>query len=190
MICEQRTMLPIRGEFKTREEDNDLLIEGYFSVFNSPYLLWDGCTEYIAPGAFADTLGEDIRALTNHDTTLVLGRNRAGTLTLREDDHGLWGSIRINRDDQDAMNTYRRVQRRDVDQCSFGFVILDEERRVLDNGNVEYIIKKVRLLEVSVVTFPAYEETSVSARAKQEEHIKARALSEQREALRRKLKGA
>ena len=61
---------------------------------------------------------------------------------------------------------------------------------MLDNGNVEYIIKKVRLLEVSVVTFPAYEETSVSARAKQEEHIKARALSEQREALRRKLKGA
>lgn len=189
MRPEQRTMVPVRGGFKTREEGDELHIEGYFSVFNSPYVICDGLTEKIAPGAFSDTLGEDIRALTNHDTTLVLGRNKAGTLELREDSHGLWGSVLLNREDQDAMNLYRRVQRGDVDQCSFGFFIESERRDVLPDGGVEYTIEKVRLLEVSVVTFPAYEETSVSARTRQEETIRRRMLDEAREDLRRKLKG-
>lgn len=190
MKPEQRTMAPMRNGFTTREEGEDLRIEGYFSVFNSPYHIMDGVSEKIAPGAFADTLGEDIRALTNHDATLVLGRNKAGTLELREDSHGLWGSVRINREDQDAMNLYRRVERGDVDQCSFGFFIESERRDVLPDNSVEYIIERVRLLEVSVVTFPAYEETSVSTRARQEEEIRRRALEEQRAALREKLKGA
>lgn len=189
MMLERRTMVPIHGGFQTREEGEDLHIEGYFSVFNSPYHIMDGVSEKIAPGAFSDTLGGDIRALTNHDTTLVLGRNKSGTLDLREDAHGLWGSVRINREDQDAMNLYRRVQRGDVDQCSFGFFVESERRDVLPDGSVEYTIEKVRLLEVSVVTFPAYEETSVSARARQEEDIRRRTLDEARESLRRKLKG-
>ena len=182
-------MVPVPGSFQTRAEGEELYIEGYFAVFNSAYDICPGVVEEVAPGAFSDTLGEDIRALTNHDTTLVLGRNKAGTLTLREDSHGLWGSIRINREDLDAMNLYRRVQRGDVDQCSFGFVILDERREVLPEGSVRYVILKVKLFEVSVVTFPAYEETSVSARANQEEHIRQRLFSERKEALRQKLKG-
>lgn len=189
MALEQRTMIPINGSFSTREVENDLFIEGYFSVFNSPYEICPGLEEVISPGAFTDTLGEDIRALTNHDTTLVLGRNKAGTLTLREDSHGLWGSIRINQEDQDAVNLYRRVQRGDVDQCSFGFEILDERREVLADGTVRYVILKVRLHEVSVVTFPAYEATSVSAREKQEETIRQRLLAERKEALRKKMRG-
>ena len=149
----------------------------------------EGVREKIASGAFSETLGEDIRALTNHDTTRVLGRTKSGTLELREDSHGLWGSVRINRDDQDAMNLYRRVQRGDVDQCSFGFFVESERRDVLPDGSVEYIIEKVRLLEVSVVTFPAYEETSVNARRRQEDDIRRRLLEEERIALRQKLKG-
>ncbi len=189
MRPEQRTMVPIQSGFQTREDGNELHIEGYFSVFNSPYEIVDGLTEKVAPGAFSETLGEDIRALTNHDTTLVLGRNKAGTLELREDAHGLWGSVRINREDQDAMNLYRRVQRGDVDQCSFGFFIESERRDVLPDGSVEYTIERVRLLEVSVVTFPAYEATSVSARERQEADIRRRLLEEERTALRKKLKG-
>lgn len=189
MALEQRTMIPINGSFSTREVENDLFIEGYFSVFNSPYEICPGLEEVISPGAFTDTLGEDIRALTNHDTTLVLGRNKAGTLTLREDSHGLWGKIRINQDDGDAMNLYRRVQRGDVDQCSFGFFIDKEDREVLPDGTVRYTILKVRLLEVSVVTFPAYEETSVSARIRQEETIRKRTFAERKAALLKKLKG-
>lgn len=190
MELNRRTMIPLQSEFTAREAEDELYIEGYFSVFGAPYHIMAGVDEQIAPGAFADTLGEDIRALTNHDTTLVLGRNKAGTLTLREDSHGLWGSIRINREDQDALNLYRRVQRGDVDQCSFGFYILDEERIVNADGSVLYLIKKVRLLEVSVVTFPAYEATAVSAREAQEADIRRRTLEEKREALRAKLKGA
>ena len=190
MELEFRTMVASRGDYHTRDEDGELYVEGYFSVFNSSYVIMDGVTETVAPGAFSDTLGEDIRALTNHDTTLVLGRSKAGTLALREDSHGLWGSIRINQADTDAMNLYNRVKRGDVDQCSFGFFILAEERRVLENGDVQYVILKVRLVEVSVVTFPAYEATSVSARARQEEDIRRRAFAERKEKLRELLKGA
>ena len=189
MALERRTMVPVSGGFSTRAEENELYIEGYFAVFNSVYEMYAGVVEEVAPGAFANTLGEDVRALTNHDTTLVLGRNKAGTLTLREDSHGLWGSISINQEDQDAVNLYRRVQRGDVDQCSFGFEILDERRDVLADGTVCYVILKVRLHEVSVVTFPAYEATSVSAREKQEETIRQRLLAERKEALRKKMRG-
>ena len=185
---EQRTLLPGLNQFATRAEGEDLYIEGYFSVFNSSYPIIDGVEEQIAPGAFADTLGGDIRALINHDTSLVLGRTKSGTLTLREDNRGLWGSVRINPEDQDAVNLYRRVQRGDVDQCSFGFYIEAETREVLENGTVRYTINKVRLLEVSVVTFPAYEETSVSARGRQEAAIRDRELSEWRIATLKKLK--
>ena len=87
------------------------------------------------------------------------------------------------------MNLYRRVQRGDVDQCSFGFSVESERRDVLPDGSVEYTLEKVRLVEVSVVTFPAYEETSVSARRRQESDIKQRMLAETREALRKKLRG-
>ena len=189
MKLEKRTMVPAQGDFSTRAEGDDLYIEGYFAVFNSTYEICPGIVEIIAPGAFADTLGEDIRALTNHDTTLVLGRNKAGTLTLKEDTHGLWGSIRINSSDSDAVNTHSRVARGDVDQCSFGFYIKKEDREVLPDGTVRYTILKVRLLEVSVVTFPAYEETSVSARTRQEETIRKRLFAERKESLRKKLKG-
>ena len=87
------------------------------------------------------------------------------------------------------MNLYRRVQRGDVDQCSFGFFIESERRDVLPDGTVEYTIEKVRLVEVSVVTFPAYEETSVNARKRQEDDLRRRLLEEQRETLRKKLRG-
>lgn len=101
----------MESDFVTGEDDSDLYIEGYFAVFNSNYELWKGATESIAPGAFASTMGEDIRALIDHETRLVLGRNKAGTLELREDSHGLWGKVKINPNDTDAMNLYERVKR-------------------------------------------------------------------------------
>lgn len=158
-----RQMRTIASEFKTREDGEEKRIEGYFAVFNSNYEIMPRMSESIAPGAFADTLGGDIRALIDHETMYVLGRNKAGTLELREDAHGLWGSILLNPNDQDAMNLYARVQRGDVDQCSFGFDILAESE-VHENGNVHWTIEKVKLYEVSCCTFPAYAETSIQAR--------------------------
>lgn len=152
-------------QFRTRDDGDDLVIDGYFAVFDSPYVLWDGATEIVKPGAFAGCLSGDIRALIDHDTRLVLGRTKAGTLTLREDARGLYGTIKINRDDADAMSLYARVQRGDVDQCSFGFDIEEETFVDLGGGQCRWEINKVNpLYEVSVVTYPAYEETAVKAR--------------------------
>lgn len=189
MDREKRQMRCVTSEFNTREDGGDLFIEGYFAVFNSNYDIWQGASESIAPGAFSDTLGRDIRALIDHETRLVLGRNKAGTLELREDSHGLWGRIRINPKDQDAMNLYERIKRGDVDQCSFGFDIIKEDTEVREDGSVHWTIKKVELYEVSVVTFPAYEETSVSARKKDFEEIIKRKADEWRETTLKRLKG-
>ena len=171
-----------------RPADGKLYIEGYFAVFDSPYPLWDGAEEVVKPGAFEGVLTQDVRALVNHDTTLVMGRTTAGTLLLKQDDTGLWGQIEVNRDDTDAMNLYARVQRGDVSQCSFGFDIERETFVDLGDGRCRWEIEKVNpLYEVSVCTFPAYEATSVSARRQQLETIKQRETQVWRENMKKRL---
>ena len=186
--CDRR-MRTVSTEFLTREDGEDLKIEGYFAVFDSVYEIAPGMSESIAPGAFTKTLSGDIRALTNHDTTLVLGRTKAHTLELREDSHGLWGSISINPKDADAMNLYERVKRGDVDQCSFGFNIRSEDTDIREDGSVHWTLREVDLFEVSACTFPAYEETSISARSQQRDEIQKRSMQTWRENAMKKLKG-
>ena len=123
----------------------------------------------------------------NHDARLVLGRNKSGTLDLRIDSRGLWGSVKVNEKDVDAMNLYERVKRGDVDQCSFGFNILAEETEFRDDGSIKWIIKEIDLHEVSVVTFPAYEETGVQARHKDLKQMKQRMKEEKKLRLRERL---
>ena len=176
------------ADYQTREEDGKQYIEGYFAVFNSIYDIAPGMTESIAPGAFTDTLNRDIRCLTDHDTRLVLGRTTANTFELRETEHGLWGRVLINPNDQDAVNTKARVDRKDVSQASFGFDILDEDTEIREDGSVHWTIRKVKLYECSVVTFPAYKETSLAARAEQRDEIKRRDLMAWREKTMRRLK--
>lgn len=173
--ADKRELRMINTEFETREDGGDLTIEGYFAVFNSNYEIFPGATESIAPGAFAEALSGDVRALVNHDTTLVLGRNKANTLELKEDARGLWGKVRVNPNDTSAMDLYERVKRGDVDGCSIGFDIAEEETEFLENGDVHWTIKKVMpLYEVSCCTFPAYQETNISARTEQLDEIKKR----------------
>lgn len=162
--------------FQTREEGAERRIEGYFAVFGSDYDLWPGASESVDPHAFDGALDDDIRALIDHEKRLVLGRTTAGTLSLRVDEHGLWGSVLVNPDDQDAMNLYARVQRGDVSQCSFGFDITDEEYEHRADGTDHWTIKGVKLYEVSVCTFPAYRETEVQARRDDLRNIRARQL--------------
>lgn len=173
---EMRALQLRSGEFQTREDSGELTIEGYFAVFNSNYEIFDGASESIAPGAFDSSMSGDIRALTNHDTTLVLGRTKANTLELKTDSHGLWGRVRINPNDSEAMNTYERVKRGDVDQCSIGFMIRSQETDFREDGSIHWTITDVELYEVSVCTFPAYEETSVSARRKDAAEVRSRQL--------------
>lgn len=156
----------IPATMQIRADESAPVIACYFAVFNSPTELWPGCIEQIAPGAFTSSLNRDVRALIDHETRLVLGRTVAGTLTLREDETGLYGEIKINEHDSDAMNLYARVQRGDVSQCSFGFDIVAEDYVVSPDGQTcTWTIREVILYEVSVVTFPYYDATSAVARA-------------------------
>ncbi|AQL53076.1 HK97 family phage prohead protease [Enterococcus faecalis] len=175
--------------FSTREETSgEKIIEGYFAVFNQETELWPGAFEEISPEAFNGSLSNDIRALTNHETTLVLGRNKSGTLKLSVDSRGLWGQITINENDSDALNLYERVKRGDVDQCSFGFNILNEETDWREDGTVKWLLKEIDLHEVSVVTFPAYEDTGVQARHTQLEQYREKQTKQWRKKLLSQLK--
>lgn len=175
-------------DLKTRaEDDGKKIIEGYFSVFNNVTELWPGAYEEIDSKAFDKTMGNDIRALINHDTSLVLGRNKAGTLDLKLDGHGGWMTIDINGKDQDAVNLHERVKRGDVNQCSFGFNIISEEFINNDDGSVKWIIKEVDLHEVSVCTFPAYEATSIQARKSDYELIQKRQLDAKKSKLKERI---
>lgn len=180
-----------KTEFRAAKEGGDLFIEGYFAVFGGTYELWTGATESVDIGAFDGALGDDIRCLIDHETRLVLGRNKAGTLELKADSKGLWGRVKVNQSDQDAMNLYARVERGDVDQCSFGFDILTEETTISPDGSsVHWTIKKVKLYEVSIVTFPAYEDTSVAvaSRKRDLEQIKNRDLQAWKARMKERLK--
>ena len=189
MARENRQLRTAATEFNTREDGDDLYIEGYFAVFNSVYDLGYGMSESIAPGAFTNTLADDIRALVNHDTTLVLGRTSVHTLEVSQDERGLWGKVKINPNDQDAMNLYARVKRGDVSQCSIGFDIIDEETEFREDGGAHWTIRDIKLYEVSACTFPAYEETAISARMRDVAELKQRSLEAWRESQLKKLKG-
>ena len=172
---EMRQLRCAPGEFRTeRAENGDMYIEGYFAVFDSNYNIAPGMSESIAQGAFKNSLGNDIRCLTDHDTRLVIGRTSANTFEVREDEHGLWGRALVNPNDRDALNTKARVDRGDVNQASIGFNILSEDTDIRDDGSVHWTIREIDLHECSVVTFPAYKETNISARAAQLAEVEKR----------------
>lgn len=185
---DNRQTRSLQTDLKTRSESDEMIIEGYFAVFNRETQLWPTAFEEIAPGAFNGTLLNDIRALINHDTSLVLGRNKANTLELKVDNQGLWGRIKINPKDSDAVNLYERVKRGDVDQCSFGFNIVNEETDWREDGTVKWTIKEIDLHEVSVVTFPAYEDTGVQARKAEVAQYRERQMAKRKHELRERLK--
>lgn len=178
------------SELKTRaaENDGDKYIEGYFAVFNQETQLWSDCYERIAPGAFTTSLeSNDIRCLFNHDEGIVLGRKASGTLELREDAHGLWGRVKINLNDAAAMNVYARVERGDITGCSFGFFPVSEEYVDRSAGGTLWTVKEADTYEVSICTFPAYEQTEIQARKKDFEQNKSRDLKKRKAELKKRL---
>ena len=181
-----------RTEFTTRNagEGEGPVIEGYFIVFDQPYVIDDYMTEIVCPGAIDErTDTSDVRALVDHMPHLVLGRNTANTLTLSIDETGCFGSVKLNEADADAMNLYARAQRGDVDQASFGF---DEDEVCyvdLPDGRVRREIRHIaKLWEVSVCTFPAYEQTYVSARSRISDELEAHRIEARKSNLKRRLK--
>ena len=172
------------------ESDDELTFTGKFVAYGDVYQVWEGATESIAPGAFRNSIHQDVRALYNHNDDLVLGRTSAGTFSLEDRADGLWGVIKVNRNDSDAMNAYARVQRGDVSGCSFGFNIKSQEEERKADGTVHWTITEVDpLFECSICTFPAYQATHVSARKRDLDEIEKRKVEFRKEELRKKLKG-
>lgn len=188
-----RTTQMNKRDFKTtfkitrdNESLDDMTIEGYFALYEQETELWEGSFEIISKGAFDNTLNNDIRALWNHNTQYVLGRSTSGSLEIKADDKGLFGIIKLPKT-QYAQDLHELVKRGDVDQCSFGFNILDEDLEELASGGYRWRINEIDLHEISVVTFPAYENTSVQARSKEVEKIQERKLQEKRTELSKRL---
>jgi len=151
-------------EIRAVEDGKNLRISGHAAVFNKKSEVIYGFREIVLPGAFKKTIGEaDIRALWNHDPNFVLGRNKAGTLRLKEDDRGLKTDIDLP-ETQFARDLYQSIKRGDVDQMSFGFRTVTDRWRTEDKEAVRELVE-VELFDVSPVTYPAYPQTDINARA-------------------------
>lgn len=142
-------------------------IRGHAAVFNTLSEDLGGFREQIVKGAFAEAIErDDVRALFNHNPDHVLGRNMAGTLRLSEDERGL--AIEIDPPDtQIARDLITSMQRGDITQMSFGFSVRPggQDWAKDDEGRNIRTLKKLRLFDVSPVTFPAYPATDVAVRA-------------------------
>lgn len=137
---------------------------GYAAVFDTETVIYDYFRERISPGAFAGAIEGDVRALWNHDTNHVLGRTKAGTLRLSEDEKGL----RVEIDPPDTQlgrDLMVSVDRGDISQMSFAFRAIREEWEEREGEMPLRTILEAELFEVSPVTFPAYEDTEISARS-------------------------
>lgn len=162
-------MLPMR-ELRVNESESGNYIEGHAAVFDSWSETLGGIfpfKEIVRKGTFNESIGkDDIRALFNHDPNYVLGRNRAGTLELVEDEIGL--RVRITPPDTSwAKDIQTSIRRSDITQMSIGFIVEEDEWSTQDGMDVREI-RKVKLFDVSPVTFPAYTATDVGVRAMQE----------------------
>ena len=139
------------------------MIRGYAAKFNVPSQPLP-FLERIKPGAFTDAiLHDDVRALVGHDPDKIIGRTKSGTLTLREDDQGLYCEIQppettVGRD------VVESIKRGDLDGMSFGFSAVEDDWQPNDKGEMEREVRKAKLFDVSVVTYPAYPQTEVAVR--------------------------
>lgn len=160
-------------EYRSATEEKPPRIEGYAAVFNSMSEAMWGFREVIEPGFFDDVLGDDTRALFNHDSNVVLGRSSAGTLDLAQNEKGL--KVDITPPDTSLVRdmVLTPMQRGDINQMSFAFSLKpdgDDWRE--EDGQLIRVLKKsgaLRLYDVSVVTAPAYPETSAMVRSKVDE---------------------
>ncbi len=156
------------GEFRVTAVDGVTKIGGHAAKFDSLSEDLGGFRERIAPGAFANTIKTgDIRALFNHDSNIVLGRNKSGTLRLSEDSAGLAFEVDAPQTQLVRDMVLAPIERGDVSQCSFGFVTLNDKWANMDGEWVRTLLE-VDLFDVSPVTYPAYPSTDVAVRSLQE----------------------
>ena len=164
----ERRAFVVEGlRIEKREDGKGAKLRGHGAVFKELREELGGFREKILPGEFADAIErDDVRALFNHEPNFVLGRNRSKTLTLSEDARGL--AIEIDIPDSQTVRDLvtMPIERGDVSQMSFGFSVRPggQDWAKDDEGRVIRTLKKLRLFDISPVTFPAYPQTDVAVR--------------------------
>lgn len=150
-----------------REDSGTIKVSGYAAVFDSETTIGGFFTERIARGAFADAVGkDDVRFLINH-SGLPLARTKSGTLTLREDERGLYIEADLDVNDPDVKSIVPKMKRGDLGEMSFAFRASSETWD--DTKEIpQRTINKVDLYDVSIVTYPAYQDTSIALRSLQD----------------------
>ena len=157
---------------EARAEGDELTANfyGHAALFNKRTWIgprsW-GFWEQLANGAFNKTIPEcDCRFLINHDPNLLLARNKAGTLLLSTDDSGLVTEApNLDRRQSYTNDVVISLERGDITQMSFAFEVVKESWEILEDDTELRTIEEVKLWDVSVVTYPAYEETDAGLRA-------------------------
>jgi HK97 family phage prohead protease len=152
-------------------DSGPMMVRGYAARYNCLSSDLGGFREKCAPGCFSRSIsaGADVRALINHDPNLVIGRRSAGTVEISSDNVGLQWTCKLP-DTTYARDLYALIKRGDISQCSFAFSVEDEAWSEEDDPDERgqrvsvRTLRDVNLLDVSAVTYPAYEATSVSAR--------------------------
>lgn len=161
----QRETRSVTAELRVTASDDGRTIEGVIP-YNSPSVDLGGFTEIIAPGAFAAALeaDADIRALLNHDSTLLLGRTKSGTLTLTDSPEGLRYKLKLPNTTA-GNDLAEQVSRGDLEATSFGFCCHKETWAVTDDGTTIRTLQEVELFEVSPTGDPAYPDAAVALRS-------------------------
>lgn len=163
----ERRAFAVEGlTLETRAEGKRRL-SGHAAVFDQLSEDLGGFREQIARGAFTEAIvGDDVRALFNHDANFVLGRTVSKTLRLSEDARGL--AIEIDLPDTQTVRdlVVAPIERGDISQMSFGFRVRPngQDWAKDDDGRTVRTLKKLRLFDVSPVTFPAYPQTDIAVR--------------------------
>jgi len=147
-----------------RADENSIRVSGHAAVFNEEADIGGFFWEKIAPGAFANAIGrDDVVFLVNHEG-LPLARTRSGTLTLTEDERGLFMETELDAEDPDVRGIVPKMKRGDLDKMSFAFRVVKEEWD--ESGDIPLrTIMEASLHDVSIVTTPAYEGTDIGLRS-------------------------
>lgn len=148
-----------------REDENGLVkVSGYAAVFNSETDIGGSYREKIEKGAFSGAIGrDDVVFLINHEG-LPMARTKSGTLTLREDDHGLFMETELDPEDPEVKSILPKMKRGDLDKMSFAFI--PDAQEWDESGDIPVrTIKSASLFDVSIVTFPAYSNTDIGLRS-------------------------
>lgn len=146
------------------KNDGTVRVEGYAAVFEQETNIADLFREKIARGAFTDAIGrDDVVFLINHDG-LPMARTKSGTLEIRQDATGLWIGADLDAEDPDVKRIIPKMKRGDLDKMSFAFRAKKQEWDESQDPPLRTILQ-ADLYDVSIVTTPAYEGTSIAMRS-------------------------